>query len=415
MQYNRLGWALFCLLAATVVVPPMTPRSRLREWLEGTGAGVLLALLLFTKVNYGAMSVGLVVVAPMLFGLERRLILGLVVGVTATSLALLTYLHFDVPALLTDIRMLGGVQRLPARLQELGEVLVENAAWLALLALVLLLYLNQPGKPVIERLRWSAAALLLCGIGIVICSANAQQVDIPTFGLAALLLAENLRRRLNESGDEVARAAQRPFLLTSVTGAVLVALILVPDLISITDSLVWPALPSERATALPLHSERLPRLLMQQRDADRQETRTPEDAMLELPDEEGKFFTAYQYGVWINDGIALLRPHVTSQSCIVVFDWVNPYNFALGLCSPRGDALWWHYGRVMDDEHHPSAEAIMHDATLVMVPRRGSHLSDTAFLERHCGPLVKTQFQKLGETRLWSLYGRRSSAAGDAH
>jgi hypothetical protein len=420
MQYNRLGWVLFCLLALTLLVPPRMPPSRRQEWLEGIAIGVLLALLAFTKVNYVVMGLALLVASVLLFGVAWRTFVGLLIGGTAATLALLAYLHFDAAAIIGDLRMLSGAQKLPERLRDLGEVTARNAPWLVLLVLLVIL-LSQPSRreeadrAAFPWPRWVLAALLLVGVGLVICSANSQHLDIPTFGFAALILVEGFRRRHvpATSGNELPADSRRTFLLASLAAAGLVGMILLTDLASIVYSFSWPFRPTEIAQAIAIDSERLPHLRMQKLDDDRKDPRPVEQAILEGPKEQEHFFAAYQYGAWVNDALALLRKHVKPDSRVVVFDWINPFSFALGLASPRGDALWWHYGRVMDENHHPPAERILHDATLVIVPRRSSHPHDTKFLERCCGSLLNTEFEELDESRLWVLYGRKTVKRGE--
>src|SRR5262249_49789344 len=120
------------------------------------------------------------------------------------------------------------------------------------------------------------------------------------------------------------------------------------------------------------------------------------------------FLTSYQYGAWLNDGLRLAREHLQPGDRIFTLDAYNPFPFALGLPSPRGGCLFWHYGRVTDREHHPSADRAFGDVTMVMEPRRSLTPGETAFLRETYGAVLDSEFEKVGESRLWFVLRRKS-------
>jgi hypothetical protein len=92
-------------------------------------------------------------------------------------------------------------------------------------------------------------------------------------------------------------------------------------------------------------------------------------------------------------------------------DWVNPFSFALEIPSPRGDALYWHAGRVFDEQHFPAPERVFEEVTLVMVPERALQPASKSTLEQVYRRELELHFQRIDQSRLWVLYGRRDAAA----
>jgi hypothetical protein len=122
-------------------------------------------------------------------------------------------------------------------------------------------------------------------------------------------------------------------------------------------------------------------------------------------------FAPFEYAVWVNDGIELLRDRVDGQSRIFAMSWGNPFPFALRLPLPRGTPLVWHAGRLMDENHHPSAEVVFQEVTHVMIPRRlvgGRFTLD--FLERVYGPYLREHFVRSADSAMWTLYVRKAKS-----
>jgi len=412
MEYNRLGWSLLCLILVQALVRTATSTSARRQFLEGLSTGAALGLLAFTKINYLSMGLAGVTAGVLLFGTTRRTVLGMTLAFGLVTLGLLVYLRLDLAAMLGDLRMLSGVQRPEQRIDDLRAVLVVNPLWLGLLlALALGLSLTLPGLAVWQK-PWTwprsiLAALALIGIGIIVCSTNAQRTDIPPFAVAALLLTESYRRLWHADGPTPG-SWRGAYFAASLACVFVGGIIVTGDINSIGHSLAVRFLQPEtqaaaaRPDAAPLRDLVLPLCAEDPGYA----TRPVEEVVLTWPADD--FHTAYQYGAWLNDGIALARRHARPDDRIFTLDWVNPFPFALGLPSPRGSSLFWHNGRVTDQEHHPPAERVFAEVTLVMVPRRSLQPGETAFLRETYGHILNTDFEKVGESRLWQAFRRKS-------
>ncbi len=87
-------------------------------------------------------------------------------------------------------------------------------------------------------------------------------------------------------------------------------------------------------------------------------------------------------------------------------DFSNPFPFALGKPSPKGDALWWHVGKTFDEKRHLPAERVYGDTTLLLVPKWPLTPRESKLLQRIYGPYVDTHFARVAESQLWTLYER---------
>ncbi len=420
-QYNRLAWALLCLLLLMSLLPPRQTESARLAVLEELCAGAILALLLFTKITYfGAGLVG-VALGVAVHGKRRSGWLGMLSGFAGVALVIMCYLRFDLASLLADMKTLADVQDTRSRVLSLANEIRWKRRALFLLLAVIALFLRPMREPRFrDRLPgWPATSLIavvVMFLGVFICSTDGISGFPPAFALAALVLAESFRRRCDVSANLAPGDFEIGFkyLLGCALAIYLAGVIVVPGALSVAYSLGWKRNNAERFPQAVVGGSRtmadmiFPPLC--------EEVGLDRDAVVESilrrePREAG--LTSYQYACWIEDGLVLLKKHATADSRIFVIDWVNPFPFALELPSPRGGALYWHAGRVTDEEHSPRPEQVFGEVTLVMVPKRAIQPASRQLLERVYGPLLDSRFQPVGESRLWSLYGRRSGGEAE--
>jgi hypothetical protein len=114
-----------------------------------------------------------------------------------------------------------------------------------------------------------------------------------------------------------------------------------------------------------------------------------------------------EYVYKVNAGLALLRPAVTAQSRVLVFDFTNPFSFALRLPSQRGDAAWWQSGTNIAPGAFPPADSVFQQVTMVMVPKCEEDTPTVAALTAAYGGYLRTHFQPRSENDAWTLLTRR--------
>lgn len=404
MAYNRLGWALLLIMVLPLFLAarPAGPR---RQFWEGASTGLALALLFFLKLNYCLAGAGAIVAGAALVGTSRRTLAGMGSAFVVSATLLLAYLHFDLAAYIEDIRRVAGVQSPSMRLVEGLTMLRWNVAWLALLA-VLAVVLSLPFKA--ERRQWRRPlAGFLVLLGLLVCAANAQRTDIPLFGTAALILCEGFRRAAWPAAAETESDSYSRYLLGSAVAFLTVGLILAADIGSVAGMIAWK-FHKDGPEELRIDAPPLRDLVYTSEDG-----RDGVEAATEIIRHLGptEFLTPYQYAVYVNDGLHLIRPHARPDSRVLVLDWANPFSFALGLPGARGDTFCWHVERIVDEQHCPSPDRVLQEVTLVMVPKRPADISSLHVMRAVYGPAIDANFEKIGESRLWTLYARRGSVA----
>jgi len=427
-QYNRLGGALLAVLLVQVLLPPqedMDAQSRSAAVLAGLCAGSILGLLLFTKITYFGMGVAAVALAG--WSCFRRRIAAWVAVVGAGAavwFCVMGYLGFDFAAFDADMKMLAAVQDADFRIVALANAVRWNRGPLGLL-LVMMALLVRPmrrGNPDAVLSSWlltATMALVAIFVGLFIYSTDGISGTPPAFAVAALVLAENLRRRCAISGPLRPETFEQGFkyLLASGLAACLAGVIIVHGSLSVAYSFVWHWLRADHLpTAAMVDSPTMGDVLLPPRaDEARLADRQAVIASILQRDPDQPDPSSYQYACWTNDGLDLLRRHVDAKSRVFVMDWVNPFSFALELPSPRGDALYWHAGRVFDEAHHPDADRVFAEVTLVMVPKRPIQPASKRALAQVYGHVLQSRFEPIDESKLWTLYARRPNGDRPQH
>lgn len=407
MAYNRLGWALLSLLMLQQFLAPVGGSSvSLRT--EHAGAGLLCGLLFLTKVNYAAAAVGVMVVSLVLFRRPRDHWLAFAAGTAVLPAILLAATDFRPGAWLREIAYLGRINPLGERFSRMGELAVNNAAPMAVVAAAY--FLLRP----LFRLRttppdtasaYIPAGVTVAGIGCGLCvlTLNAQLGEVPVFALTALLLAESAARRLTvrDRSEHALRLRHRTALgLALLLGAGTVA--------SDAASLLWPVVRTRHMRArMPagtgVQSPTLgPLLFPPQRFEESAPAKTAARVLAAAAPG-----TPYEYGLVVNDGLALLAPHTDAGSRIMTFDLANPFPFALRRPYPRGGTLWWAWNTFSRDVHPPAAE-LFRDVTHLMIPKapvlRGG---EVAALQAVYRTELDARFTRVAESNFWILLRHR--------
>ena len=428
MAYNRFAWALLGILLLQLSVPLAGRSSRRVAFFNGASAGALLGLLLFTKISYFGLGAAALVVCGFLVPRARPRWPAVAVGCIAVSLPLLAFMRWDVAAYVRDIQQVTAVQGVACRFGVFWKASVANTDVL-LQTLLLVLILT---KPVLEA--QSAAGLaswpktvVIAGtvvvFGLAACSTNAQEQEIPLFAVSALVLSDTLRRRVTQRDDPCTpRGTGRRhrggfrYLLANVVILHVAGATLVADASSVGYSFLWGRL---KAAQMPdgarLRAAPVADMIFPPPEEHRGMT---ESDMVALIDEtlEGRHgyahFSPYSYACWVNNGLDLLRRHATPHSRVWTMAFCNPFTFALGLHSPRGDCFFWLKGWMMDRDHYPAADRVLREVTLIMEPKRPLVLGNRRLLKNVYRDYMTRHFRKLDETALWILYRRVDAPAG---
>jgi len=414
LQYNRFGWSLIGIVFLQLLLPPRCKLSYRLTIFEYISTGIILVLLLFIKITYFALSVPAVILYFIFFRGEFQRWIWMVISFITLFFVVLVYLDFNLLAFINDLRMLAGVHNFSSRILHLFSIFRKNFEGLGLLLIIGFLLI----KPMIKQdlkqneygwIRFALISSTIAFCGLVICSTNWQKTNIPLFALAGLIMCEDFHRRFFNKGNSIMDKNDTVVrhLWSSFISIYMISAILIPDAGSVAYSFAWKM---SKADKMPqsarIQSKTMQDMIFPPNDKESRSEQSVMKSILDIDPNNKVLFTPFQYVYWVNNGLTLLRKHISSDSIILSMDSYNPFSFALELQSPRGDMHSWTYGYLNDEYNSPKTQVLFQDATHVMVPKR-SYILEWHFKLRMYGDYIEKHFDKIDESELWILYNSK--------
>jgi hypothetical protein len=391
MLYNRYGYALLGLILLECFTVAHHPTgSHVDELIGGVSTGVALGLMLFLKVSYFLVAVGLIGVVSLFLGrFVRQRILGIVLGVSFVSVAMLAYLRFAVAAMLGDLRMAAatrsGALGSPFWIgMNHGSVLLGVLCFCLVASLILARRLPQWGG---WKLPILGAFFFVTDVGLIM--SNAQVGDFPVCAVFAILLVNEITQYQQTLRATEAHSNRPAYAAALCLGG----LLFIPQFTSDLTGLAYGAWSKQRP-AIPtavvrFTSPNLKPLLLYENPGN--------------PPGEGRMFTTY-----VNDGVALLERETRPNETIHTMDATNPFPYAMERRPPRGGHAGAWYPYTITVEHRPSDDWYFGDADIVMVPKQPSQGgSRSADIYKAYEPGLKQRYNFVAESSLWRMYRRK--------
>jgi hypothetical protein len=384
MQYNRYAFAMLAMVWLEAYAPA---RGRRGEHFGGASTGALVGLLLFLKLNFFGLAAVVGGARLLARGGRRPWLAGAAVGFVATCLPWLVYLRFAVGAMLHDFSVVTQARSQTLGVMRVVDVVGDNGWWVVLLALLVAAVATC--RPAAQRSREALLGLvleasLLTVVDALAVATNWQWLELPVFGMGAIVLLDRAGHTLADA-DEAERAA----LVERFAWAAGIAGILAVRVIG-RDA--WGIATSSLANAF----EPVPPDLI-----------FPLDSLSDYVVTTGGGPCGTEYAAKVQDGLTLLDGVVDDHTRLFVADFTNPFNFALKLRSPRGDATWWHYGNTYTEKSPLGPEVVLRDVNLALVPRRCVEDMNTAIaMSRDHVPWLDAHFVPKGQSRYWRLLAR---------
>ncbi|MCK7616081.1 hypothetical protein [Roseibium sediminicola] len=375
--YNRWAAGLTAIVAAAFICPPGRRGS-----VEAVLLGVCLALVLLTKVTFGAALAGLLV-AALVFRNVAWQHAGLVVAGSAAFLAVAEVLTGQVSANLADIRTVSGFAGEGWRLIKLLSQMGEAALWAvgsAALYLLLCEQLQQEKRVVPVLLMATAAAMAW-----VILMQNHWVSESPVYAVLPVVAAEwaGLFRR-GEAGD---------WMPARLSGRILAGL-------AVLLALTYPA--RDGGTLIAQWARGL------QYPENEKLAGTGQAGFLIYPrwfdEPDSKVVVDYKRML---DGLDLLRRAGADQpeaGPVLALNFANPFPALMNRPSPAQAPVWFQKGRIFSEDVHQPAEVLFSDADYVMRAHgdpAGADLWDIY------GPYVLETYAKQAESPYWTLYRKK--------
>jgi len=401
MLYNRQGYALLSVIVVSVLVPVL-PGVVKKPVLSGLGAGVLLALLAFSKLTFfavGAAAIGLHV----LFDRRARIwvMAAVLIGCIGTVMLLHAATGLDFIAYLRETEAIGRVY-VQGKWKDVIEVTLKNLDQLFIVTALALLCAREPGDNRQSRPAWSKGTLLLsigflCASALALTATSAQRFELPLCVVAGFMCVEWLRRGNTDRTAHPGISTQASY----VFGAIILTPLLIGPLIGKDTGALLRAVKSsvgdnaQSVRAEAFHSEALYDFLIL----------NDRTVVSELTPSQ----PASVYPGQINDGIELVRQHAGGDSRIIALDFSNPFPFALQLPPAHGGSTSWLLNGSFSRRDYPAPTVVFGDADLVMIPTYERNGTTVAALMDIYGSYLERNFRLIGQTGMWMLYERKKA------
>jgi hypothetical protein len=191
MKHNRYGFALTSLVLLESFLDPDKCSGRKMQFGGGFSTGLACVTLLFLKISYGLVALVIAAASILFRPSEWSRLTGLAAGFLLAGLPILTYLRFDVGALVREYRLLAAVRgRGLTPFSVLKRFYVDRFEAAPLLLLTSLIA-TLPGTPFRRRIALGVAALLATTAGTLLLLTNTQLRGLPLLAAVALLLSIN--------------------------------------------------------------------------------------------------------------------------------------------------------------------------------------------------------------------------------
>lgn len=403
MMYNRAGYVFLAMFLLCLFLPRRepTPGSIV---IDGFALGLLAALMFYNKITYAAAAFGSLLLGVLLDRRPASWFAATGLGFLTGGALFFAVFHVNPQAYIADILSAGHVQSVGERVRLLMAGVENNFWWLYLIAVCLACWTrldldrDPPGVPGFKP--WLITAWILAA-GLAISTGNAAQrggVDDPLFFVAGIIAIEWYCRCCPRPAP---RAAEPFRLVHGLSLAIVVPIfcgtILARDVAAVAYASAWdimrrPTIDASRR----LHSPALRDFLV------------PAGT-----NHITAYWPARDHSARINEGIDLLRKHLEPDDRITALAFTNPFSLALGVL-PAHDALqWWELNHSFNHRSHPSAEQVLGDATLVIVPQlstrdRGLSFETVDAMLDLYGDYLNAHFQQIDSTPTWKLYRRKA-------
>lgn len=373
--FTRFGDALLIVLCFVFFLTPRKSSGFAAQTTEMTVAGLLIALLIFNKVNYATLGIAFCVVSVALRCVTWRQGLTALISTVVICAILLKLTGISLS------EMVGAYSRVAVGFQ--GEFrikiiliqLLKTLIWLPFL--LLLIWESSFGKQGDGRLgrasRW-AIPIVLFGAAVLLLASNTQTTEAPILAFAAMYSTELIRRDSCGSNDNF-------FSATRYVGACCVFLLL--------------ALPTVCTDLLAIrHSVWL---------SQRKQFITPPEfgntALADFRFDPGGTRWAYsqQYMENVAEGLDLMRRHSPTLR-IMPLVFTNPFDMGLKIPPPKGGIIFWDPVLFRFHNSFPPLQTLIGDANAVLISADDQTLADS-----YGSDWKHLQLQKVEQTKHYIL------------
>jgi hypothetical protein len=387
MKHNRYEFAITGLLFLECFLPSSQDDTGKKQFAGGFSSGLACALLLFLKISYGLVAVGLLAVSAIFRPRERMRLAGIAAGLACFTIPMLAYLRFDVRALLREYRLLAAVRASGLGVSSIVQRWYQDRFEVSLLALLAVLVSLLPGVSARRRIELPVATALAVGAGTLLLLTNTQPSMYPLNTAMALIL-------INEVAS--LRHAVAPLVAAPLLGmgALIVAIPLCLDasglVLAAGDKLLRPD--AAAAGGYRLEGSHLAALeFFEDRGLSESSSR----------DDNGRPFVEIT-----NEGFALLRDNTVPAESVRGMGLGNPFSYGLLRPPSRGGSVVIGVTDVSRSAV-PPLDLLVGNADLLLFPKfPDSDREPLRIIVDRYPELLGSLYSQVAESEHWKLYRR---------
>jgi hypothetical protein len=379
--FNRMGWTMVMLVTFAALLPDSNvPRPVMLA--QYFFSGVLLACLLFLKVNFFAVAAIITVFGLIIPQQDRKA--NAIATFAGAVLASLTWLQSIDWRLDNIVRDLGYAAS--ARSDNYTEVMlslvvikaISNSLPFVLLAgLVAILVLQEQ-----VRVALVISVAVLGAIALILTNSCGNGGNDPL--LWSLLLVCAVWVGLNTNEWPMRSQRLLSMLLLSVVGGAALAWLILPQFLSYA---AWQGLSAQNLEP-----------------AAKSGLLGPVRTLLVGPHNNwGPHFSTL-----LREGSDLIEQNVEAEESVLYADFCNPFGFATNRRSPVGSMLWYDRIATFSSAKHPEAAVLFADADFLLVPKQPLSADGTSAFVEIYGDYVRGHYVPIQETQNFVLLGRRA-------
>jgi hypothetical protein len=397
MFYNRLGW-IALTLTFLFYVEPRDPTPR-RVPLDSLCLAALLLFAFYLKMSFGLVGLAFLPLIAISSRHNSKVAVGAVAAFLLAAGALELRYGFH-RGYVEDLRMTlkaCGANRgtmAPKFFANIREFLLAGIAFLLAMGCVR------------NKFRFFLMTGYICAAGLAIIDQNTHRRGVICLIALFLIAQESIRRSLREQSDSSPRRSADSLKCLACLSLVVI-FVVQPTVYAGASMTMIRSVLTQVKPELPggLNGMVFPEHLWGHlRAKNVQAKRT--SGLVSAPPPPAGGEAERIYLKTLLDGVELLQRNDVSDKHVIVFDFVPPFSFILGLEPPTGDTTCIAYGRTMSENSFTPPSEFLGNVDYVMIPKSSMEQATTDFLLRTYGDYLTENFQESGESKYWMLETR---------
>jgi hypothetical protein len=407
MLYNRQGYVLLSMLLIELLILPRK-EQRINSLKSGVTTGALMALLIFSKLTFFAVGVSALIISCLFSQKPIKWFTSLIVSF-GLSIALMN-ICFG----LNVFAYIGEMNSIAADYVSdhsgygfFYYIVAENFGYLyTCLASLLILFLEywrtREKNARLNEILSLLSIILITISSIFLCIFSAQDTEIPLFFVAGLIFLNYFCGRFKSIEYPLdTRGLFIYFLGIVIIIPILFGNIFFQDASSIISAFILDKPnPSKLAQSQKFNSKSMADFFI------------PDYQMPSTIPTRYNIGHPSLYPIKVNDGLEILRKHISKDSRIATVDFSNPFPFALELPPPEGGTSYMApVPSSVNNNHHFQfePEKIFKGANMVMIAKDSDNYKAVDRLIKYYDKYLEQNFTLVDSSKSWQLLTRKNS------